>query len=83
MEIGGDEFLGEGSYAKVKRLKAGGKEIALKKIMFSKKKTINLNINNILSEEDYADSMEIKKAISEYCFYKICSMLRIGPQVIF
>lgn len=53
LDISDSEFLGEGSYGKVRKLEVGGKEIALKKIIFAKKKTLNLGSG--INEEDYAD----------------------------
>lgn len=34
-------------------------------------------------ETESAECNQIQKAIREYCLYKICSMLKIGPEVIF
>jgi hypothetical protein len=37
----------------------------------------------LLDPTDLCSPEEIRKAIKEYCIYKICSLLQIGPQVIF
>lgn len=76
--------IGKGNFGIVKELNIENKKIAIKKISFeSNIKKELFNIPHLLNPEDCADPFGIRFAIREYCIYKICSMLKIGPQIIF
>lgn len=59
-----------------------GKKIAIKKIKFNNMSE-KFIISNLSDSYDQSSTSEIRDAIREYCMYKICSMLEIGPKVIF
>ena len=60
-----------------------GKQIAIKRLNFPEGRIKPIFIPYLLDPADLWNHDEIRKAIKEYCIYKICSLLKIGPQVIF
>ena len=76
-------FLGKGAFGEVAKVSANGINLAIKKIPFKLQKKYNFNIPYLLDPEDYAHPVQIRRVIRQYCIYKICSMLEIGPKVIF
>ena len=56
--------MGEGSYGKVKKIKLGERDIALKRIYFNKTRSKKHILPFIFNSKDFADHSEIRKAIS-------------------
>ena len=64
-------------------MSVNGESLAIKKLFFSKNKKLEIQVPYLLDPDDQVTPIEIRKAVKEYCIYKICSMLGIGPKVIF
>lgn len=72
--------LGSGGFGSVRRVAAGGEEFAVKRINFVSKAE---RVNGFDIETERAEHEQIRRAIREYSLFKICSMLGIGPRVLF
>lgn len=80
---GENAVLGQGSSGLVKRVNVGPHSLAVKRIIFDKDRKELFDIPYLMDPEDQADPIKIRNAIKEYCVYKICSMFKVGPRVIF
>ena len=76
------EVLGQGSYGLVRKIKIGNQFIAIKRLIFQKSERPFI-LPYLIEPDDQTDPYKIRKAIKEYCMDKICSMLKIGPKLIF
>ena len=74
--------IGFGSFGIVKQVEVQGQKMAIKKIMFDSHPPQDI-FAALADRNDYSFCPDIEAAIREYAIYKICSMLQVGPQIIF